>query len=468
MRHLLPVFLIFALSGCLVQEAEPFDFATDPHIMRGVYTGTVDTRYFFGDVELSADNKVLATTNSVHYPLVQLWETKTQTKVEPFGSPMLGSSDVALSADGSSVAAIVTDQVQLWDARTGKVNFKRSVYTAEPLGCHCASQLQLSGDGQVLAVGGSETNAVLVFNPVGGELQRTFSSPYASLSTLLLSPDGRTLATLTTPILGSGTETNFAINVWDVQTGKSVYTHTGSTRYDPLFGMSADGRRVAFTDNRLRVLELSTARELASFTLPQQPLGLALSPDGHQLAVIDVTATNIFDVQSQKLSKALAFSVFRWSQDGTLLIADAGFGKQFGAVLLDATNYTVQSRFVSGELHGVRLELTPSYVSETRYELSGTLQVDQSGPVPISGYVEGGDSQRYLAPTGVPSFPLLPPPAELFLSSRTPAWEFRGYQPWQVSEDGESHQALSWEGNVLDTSSPSDPYPYNRFKLGKR
>ena len=427
MRHLLPVFLTFALSGCLIQEAEPFAFATDPHIMRGVYTGTVDTRYFFGDVELSADNKVLATSGGDNYSLVQLWDVETQTKIKTLGILTASSSsagDVVLSADGSSVAVIYINQVKLWDTRTDQLILSQDVYNDEVLSCYCLSHLQLSADGKILAVGGSETDEVLVFDTAAGTVKHTFRSTYKSLSSLSLSADGRTLAVSSSLDSESGSAEAFAVNVWDVPTGEIIYTHQGSSSYDPQLTISRDGRRIAFVEEQVRVFGLPGGRALAGFALPEQFLYFLLRPDGEQLAIKDEKTIRIFAVPRGNLVETLPpeLDFYKWSQDGTLLLSSGYLTsppdvipKLSDAVLVSATNFEVQSRFVSGELHGVRLELTPSYVSETRYELSGTLQVDQSEPVPIGGYVEGGDSQRYLAPTGgLPSFPLIPPPAKPF------------------------------------------------------
>ena len=479
MRHLLPVFLTVALSGCLVQEAEPFDFATDPHIMRGVYTGTVDTRYFFGDVELSADNEVLATSGGDNYSLVQLWDVETQTKIKTLGAQTASSSvltEFALSGNGASVAAAVSNSVRFWDTKTGTLKF--STYAEESFGCYCADRVALSDDGRVLVAGSTRADKVLIFDTATGAVKRTFSLPYKSLSSLSLSADGRTLTVSSSLDSESGSAEAFAVNVWDVPTGEIIYTHQGSSSYDPQLAISRDGRRIAFVEEQVRVLDLPGGRALAEFALPEQFSYFLLRPDGEQLAIKNEKTIRIFAVPRGTLVETLppALDFYKWSRDGTLFLSSGYLTsplnvipKQSDAVLVSATNFEVQSRFISGELHGVRLELTPSYVSETRYELSGTLQVDQSEPVPIGGYVEGGDSQRYLAPTGgLPSFPLIPPPAELFLSSRTPAWEFRGYQPWQRGENGESHQALNWEGDVSDVSYPPSPYTYARFKLDKR
>lgn len=117
---LLGLFLV--LSGCRIGEPNRLEFTTDARILRGRYTGTVDTRYASNTVALSADNTVLAMGQGDGRAVVQLWDTATQTPVKSMGTLSdLDSfvADVALSADGGVVASLFGNRVQLWHSLTG-------------------------------------------------------------------------------------------------------------------------------------------------------------------------------------------------------------------------------------------------------------------------------------------------------------------------------------------------------------
>ncbi len=106
---------LLGLSGCLIGDPEPLDFAADPRILRGSYRGTVDTRVSSGTVALSADSRLLAMGAGDGRAVVQLWDAEMQAVVKGLGRLREDAyvSDVAISADGARVANLYLDRVQL-------------------------------------------------------------------------------------------------------------------------------------------------------------------------------------------------------------------------------------------------------------------------------------------------------------------------------------------------------------------
>lgn len=453
--------LSLALSGCLIGEPNRLEFVTDSRILRGRYTGTVDTRYASNTVALSADNAVLAMGAGDGRAVVQLWDAATQTLIKSMGTLNelnFFVDDVALSADGSVVASLFSNRVQLWDSRTGTQRL--TLNTAKILGdCpyYCVTRFDLSSDGRYVAVGGDETQRAALFDAETGAHLSLFDLPSDWLETLAFSADGTRLAALTTDPLESASPYTFHARVWDPSSGKAVFSHSGKAALSPQLALSADGKRLAFVEgNAVRVLEVDSAREVATFELPRDFSSLALSPDGRRLGLTTFTygetvrpATVIFDTATQTRVTGLdGVGLMGWSQDGTLALAYGDLDKGEGPTLLNAVTFDRIGSFINGQLHEGVLEATPSYIDDQHYAVSGTLELDGGVPIAFTGQVKGNESQRYLAPQA-----RLPYPAELTLKLEEKSWTLHGFQEWKNPEGG-YQQEHDWTGYIVDTSRP--------------
>lgn len=450
-----------ALSGCLIGEPNKLEFDTDPRILRGRYTGTVDTRHASNTVALSADNSVLAMGMGDRHAVVQLWDAATQTPLKSLGVITEADgyvSDVSIGADGV-VAALLESRVQLW----GPTGEPFTLDTAEVLGdCpySCVTRFDLSSDGRYVAVGGTEAQRAALFDIQSGALLKSFELPSAFLETLVFSADGTRLAALTTDPLEADAPLTFHVRVWNPLSGEAVFSSSGEAALTPQLALSTNGERVAFVEGHtVRVLAVNTAQEVNVFELPQNFTGLALNPDGSQLSLTTFThsetvqvATLIFDTTTRtRVAELDGVSLMGWSQDGTLAFA-YGMEEGEGPALLNTATFDEVGSFVNGKLHGVVLEAIPSYVDPQRYTVSGTLELDGGSPVAFTGEVKGNESQRYLTPQA-----RLPNPAELTLKLQGNPWTLHGFQGWRDPDGGLQQQEHDWTGYISDTSQPSTP-----------
>src|SRR5262249_13957212 len=146
------------------------------------------------------------------------------------------------SPDGKRMAATTGfsipnagDMVKVWDAQTGK-----ELYSLKGgLG------VAFSPDGKLLACAFSDSTVKLLDTQTGNELH-TLKGHTGGVTSVAFSPDGTRLATgsLTPGSLpgrdgGQGKPWDAQIKVWDVQTGKELYSLKGG----PGGVFSPDGKR---------------------------------------------------------------------------------------------------------------------------------------------------------------------------------------------------------------------------------
>lgn len=467
LKWLASVSLLLTLSGCLIGEPNRREFATDSSILRGRYTGTIDTRFASNTVALSADNAVLAMGAGDGRAAVQLWDTATQTPIKSLGA--LNETDgyvrdVAIDADGGVVASLLENRVQLWDSRTGTLRF--ALNTANTLGgCPytCVTRFDLSSDGRYVAVGGDEAQRAALFDARTGAQLNLFELPSTSLETLAFSADGTRLAALTTDPLESDAPYTFHVRVWNPLSGKAIFSTSGKAALRPHLALSADGKWLAFAEGRtVRVLGVDTSQEAAAFELPPGFSSLALSPDGGRLGLTTFAydenvrpATVIFDTATRtRVAELNGVGLMNWSQDGTFALAYGNLERGEGPRLLKAGDFSEVGSFVNGKLYEVVLEALPSYVDDQHYTVAGTLELGGGVPIAFTGQVKGNESQRYLAPQA-----RLPYPAELTLKLQGNPWTLHGFQEWRDPDGNFPHSEHDWTGYIVNTSlSPSSGY----------
>lgn len=137
----------------------------------------------------------------------------------------------------------------------------------------------------------------------------SFQAYKGSLRSLTFSSDSKKLFSL-------GDDDNFAVKLWDVETGKHLATFTGSEksgkRLDAIgraATLSPDGKRIASSgvDRAIRLWDVATGKKLATLEQPGDgvPFFLLFSPDGKSL--LSLGRTNyLWDLETKKERVAMA------------------------------------------------------------------------------------------------------------------------------------------------------------------
>jgi WD40 repeat protein/uncharacterized caspase-like protein len=159
-----------------------------------------------------------------------------------------------------------------------------------------ATRLVFSPDGRLLATGAFRSSTIKLWETAAGRELRNISTGAQngmSISPVIVfSPDNRLLA-------ASGG--NNSVKVYDVITGREVQTLAGGqasfmASFGVTFvGFSADSRKLVTVSDAIKVWDVTSWRELKTLSttslaasgLTGGEAGMALSPDGNQLARID-------------------------------------------------------------------------------------------------------------------------------------------------------------------------------------
>jgi WD40 repeat protein len=175
---------------------------------------------------------------------VVLLDARTGKLVRSFPFPPNGASAVAISPDGSRLAAArFGPTAKIWDLRSGRL-----LATLRGHG-DLVFSITFSPDGSRVATA-SRDGTTKVWDGRTGRLVRTIrGTGSGSLWGAVFSPDGKLLAT-------AGDDTT--ARLWDASTGKELLTLTGATRAVQAVAFSPDGTRLAAAsaDGNVRVYVL--------------------------------------------------------------------------------------------------------------------------------------------------------------------------------------------------------------------
>ncbi|MFB7124285.1 trypsin-like peptidase domain-containing protein, partial [Kitasatospora sp. NPDC056273] len=187
-----------------------------------------------------------------------------------------------------------------------------------------ASSLVFSPDGRTLATGGYD--GVRLWDAATGKRTATLTGNTRTVRSVAFSPDGRTLAT------GGDDAT---VRLWDPATGKTTATLTGHSGAVRSVAFSPDGRTLATggEDGSVWLWDVVTGKGAATLTgLSRIGLSVVFSPDGRTLAAGDYDGVRLWDTTTGKALTTLATNVnsVAFSPDGRTLAT----GDYYGSVRL--------------------------------------------------------------------------------------------------------------------------------------
>ncbi len=196
------------------------------------------------------------------------------TRIKPGG----GHSAV-LSADGSLLATLRRNQVQLWDSRSG--NKRGSFDQKHTKGTHLA----FSPDKQWLAIFGGD-NKIVVWSVADRSVRKTFTLANMP-SAVAFAADSSWLCASERAASEKGTESGGLVHRWDIKDNKPVADLRTSAKGISSLAVSPDGQLVAVgtTEGRTLIWSLGNDSQIGSFPVGTGYVtGLAFSPDGKWLA----------------------------------------------------------------------------------------------------------------------------------------------------------------------------------------
>jgi WD40 repeat protein len=240
-------------------------------------------------VAFSPDGSGLASGDSQEGTLI-VWDLKARKPRHTFASHLMYVLSLAYSPDGKTLAAgdgapntpVYDAQIQLWDLSAGRLLRQFPGHLAG------VGSLSFSPDGKRLASGGHDAR-VRVWDAATGQRLLQIRGESSRSKSAAFSPDGRALL-----VAGSDGGVGGELALWRPDSGQKV-RDLGTTGAVPYAAFLPDGRTVlARQSGRISVWDAQDGRLLRSFSLGDAyspgavngyPVPLALSPDGHTLAV---------------------------------------------------------------------------------------------------------------------------------------------------------------------------------------
>jgi WD40 repeat protein len=286
--------LIRTISGHLDDVLSVAFHPDGQHIVSGSQDGTIRiwnattgqelVRYDFGSavvgVAISADGRHVAAVGRSSNETAKVWSTEMPLQgVVRSWSVMDSVSAVAISPDGRYLAS--GHPVSIWDLESGLHQF-----TLERDSVTC---LEFSPDSRLLA-SGSRHRTVRNWNSSNGKLVRTLEGFTSDVVDVAFSPDGQRLAAAGYKAWGrtERRDDHGEVKVWDVDTGRELFSMQQSV--SPYYGVafSPDGRWIATAngwDCTARLWDRS-GREVHVIKWPSHAVGcVAFRPDSQILAV---------------------------------------------------------------------------------------------------------------------------------------------------------------------------------------
>jgi hypothetical protein len=263
------------VSGAKDQKILEWDLATGRERVLGA-------PFLSYAADLSGDGKILA--QAVYgEPCIRLWDTITGKELRALKTDARQSRELRISPDGKLLACSSEDGIRVWELATGTLRHHVREKQFSP------SAVAFSPDGKLLAFG-ADDRTIRLWDVAAGKEARRWDRPEDFLRLLAFSPDGSSLVSYGNP--GS------ALTVWAVATGKP---RTRFQQFQRIVGLafSPSGRTLAIVDLvrdrfpgpdetqacTLHLLEAFSGQAIRKVAMPQGTVwSVAFAPDGRTLA----------------------------------------------------------------------------------------------------------------------------------------------------------------------------------------
>jgi WD40 repeat protein len=247
-----------------------------------------------GPAAFSPDGQQVVTPGS------KIWETKTGRLI----STSIAGNPAVYHPKSNLVAASDGEEVNLWDAGTGKL-IKRFGSAKSDV-----NMLSFSPDGRKIAAacGRYKDNQILIWDSVSGQLLRTINGHSKAVSGVAFHPDNKTLVSFSH---------DATVKLWDSETGRLIRTHKGHDGWGGAVAFSPDGKWLASgaegsalnlwkvdTGELARVLHGPTTTIGKESGFIPEPFGTAFSPNGRYLASAGYQVV-IWDLSNGRLMRSI-------------------------------------------------------------------------------------------------------------------------------------------------------------------
>ena len=282
------------------------------HTLKG-HTGTVRAARF------SPDGKRVVTAS--HDKTARIWNPATGEELLCLKGHAFELSEAAFGPDGKKVVtSAIGERPRVWDAVTGNELAVCKVQHATNNHTHAI----FSKDGQTVFSTAVDSHVVEAWSAETGEGVLTFRGHNANINVVVLSPDGKTLAT------GGALRDGVAIRLWDAETGRETGVLRGPAALVYGLSFSADGRLLAARgeDNRAFLWDVATGREVSPGGHTGPVTSVAFNRDCTRLAsASDDGTVKVWNTQPPGIRHTLISGPARgvaFSPDGGTLAASCG------------------------------------------------------------------------------------------------------------------------------------------------
>ena len=214
---------------------------------------------------------------------LKLWNRRTGGLERTFVGHEDSVRAVSFSPDGEFIASGGTDKsIRIWNTLTGaEVGNLRDPSSG-------IATLAYRPDGKQL-VSGNSSGMLQVWNAMSGEQVRAWKGHTGSVSCIALSQNGQLVASVGSDNL---------VNVWDAESGRARNVFRGHTSFVTSVGFVGERIVSGSYDYQLKIWETKPPRSMRYLRSPNNQFnGLAISPDGKQVAGAAGSITNVDGVR---------------------------------------------------------------------------------------------------------------------------------------------------------------------------